>query len=79
MAGYLGDLSCWCNEIGAPMISSLVINENKNEPGNGFYRLYEELKGVKVHKDEQMLVFLAEVKKCSQYKKWNEFKFFIGI
>ena len=36
VASYLGDISCWCAEIGAPMLSAVVINNKSNRPGKGF-------------------------------------------
>ena len=79
IASYLGDISCWCTEIGAPMLSALVINQKNNRPGKGFYKLYAELYGVPVRSLDEDVVFVSEYEKVSEYPKWDDLKFYLGI
>lgn len=32
VATYIGDLSIWCSDIDAPMISALIYNQRRNIP-----------------------------------------------
>ena len=79
VASYLGDISCWCAEIGAPMLSTLVINGHTNRPGKGFFKLYAELHGVSVRQIDEDYVFVSEAQKVVKYRKWNKLKFYLGI
>lgn len=79
IAPYLGDISCWCDEIGAPMISVMVINRNNNRPGKGFYKLYAELHGTSIRNMDEELTFISELKKVQKYRNWEEVKFYLGI
>ena len=79
VASYLGDISCWCDEIGAPMLSALVINKNSNRPGKGFFRLYSYLYGIPVKSSDEDLVFVSELQKVMQYPNWGDLKFYLGI
>lgn len=79
IAGYLGDLSIWCWEIGAPMISALVYNQGSNIPGKGFFRLYSDLYEHEVKKDEEAKVFITEVNKVLEYKYWNRLEEYLGL
>ena len=71
IAGYLGDLSVWAREMGAPMISVLVVNQKEFMPGNGFFDLYEEEYGKKVVDKEA--IFREELQKVRTYKDWDDF------
>lgn len=75
--GYLGDLSSWCHEFGAPMISALVVNQREYMPGSGFFDLYEEEYGIKVLDKEK--VFRDELKKVRSYDAWQEFAEYLGL
>ncbi len=79
IAPYLGDISCWCHDIGAPMLSILVINSSSNRPGKGFYKLYADLYGKNFRNLDEELVFVSEYQKVAGYKKWNNLKFYLGI
>lgn len=79
VASYLGDISCWCLNIGAPMLSTLVINHNTNRPGKGFFKLYAELYGLPVRTLDEEQVFISEFHKVANYKNWDELKFYLGI
>ena len=79
VASYLGDISCWCNEIGAPMLSALVINRKNNRPGKGFYKLYSELHETSLKNMDEELVFVYELKRIFNYHNWMDFKFYLGI
>ena len=79
VASYLGDISCWCEEIGAPMLSALVINGNSNRPGKGFFKLYAELHGMPMKQLDEEAVFVSEAHKVIKYRRWNKLKFYLGI
>lgn len=79
VASYLGDISCWCNEIGAPMLSTLVINNSSNRPGKGYYKLYAELYGKSVRSLDEEQVFISEYQKVASYRGWEKFKYYLGI
>lgn len=76
-AGYLSDLSNWCHEFGAPMISVLVVNQREYMAGNGFFELYEQEYGIKVVDKEK--VFRDELKKVRSYDAWQEFAEYLGL
>ena len=76
-AGYLIDLSDWCHEFGAPMISALVVNQREYMPGTGFFDLYEEEYGIKVLDKEK--AFHDELKKVRSYDAWQEFAKYLGL
>lgn len=76
-ASYLGDLSVWAHEAGAPMISALVINQKDLMPGKGFFKLYAELTGKKVKNENE--VFKTELIKVREYDKWEKFALSLGI
>ena len=77
ISNYVGDLSAWCHEIGAPLISVMVINKEKFRPGDGFFKLYTELTGLKVEDKEEL--FVKELKRVQKYERWDEFAEMLGI
>ena len=79
VASYLGDISCWCGDIGAPMLSALVINGHSNRPGKGFFKLYAELHGLPMKQLDEEVIFVSEAQKVIRYHKWNKLKFYLGI
>lgn len=79
VAYYLGDISCWCDEIGAPMLSVLVINQNRNRPGKGFFKLYAYLHGLPMKAVDEETVFISEFNELVNYPHWDEVKFRLGI
>lgn len=70
---YLGDLSDYSFENGMPLISAMVVRKDSNMPGEGFYGVYEEKRGIKVgkNKEKQMDVFVKEFKKVLEYNDWD--------
>lgn len=74
LAGFLGDISTWCKQIDAPMLSVLVINKHENKPGHGFFLLYSDLYGRKGKKEDEDLIFIQELKKVQQYNHWDDLK-----
>ena len=79
VASYLGDISCWCAEIGAPMLSAVVINNKSNRPGKGFFRLYSEIYEENVKAADEERVFIEEYKKIIKYDHWDDLKLYLGI
>lgn len=79
IASYLGDISCWCAEIGAPMLSTLVINSNSNRPGKGFFKLYAELHSVPLRNVDEELAFVTEYNEVASFNHWDDLKFYLGI
>ena len=79
VAGYIGDLSVWCCDIGAPMISSIIYNQSTNMPGKGFFRLYSDLYNRKIKKEDEEKVFVDEVKKVLCYRKWDRLEKYLGL
>lgn len=79
VAGYIGDLSVWCYEIGAPMISVLIYNKGTNFPGKGFFNLYSDLYGKQIKKGEEENVFVDEVNKVFCYKQWERLEHYLGL
>lgn len=69
LGGLLGDLSSYSFDNGMPLISALVVRKDADRPGNGFYTLYEEKKGIKI-KDKD-IVFIDELNKILQYDNWD--------
>lgn len=77
-ASYLGDLSVWCSEYGAPLISVLVVNSRAYIPGSGFFDLYEEEYGIKVIDKET--AFRDELEKVRLYEDWDGFaEYLLGV
>lgn len=68
----IGELSIICNRIGLPLISCIVINGDELEPGKGFFKLYGDLAGRKLKKEDSDLIWLEESKKCFECKNWDE-------
>ena len=79
VAGYIGDLSVWCYEIGAPMISALIYNKESNFPGKGFFTLYSDLYGRGIKKGDEEKIFVNEVKKVFCYKRWDRLEHYLGL
>lgn len=79
VASYLGDISCWCDEIGAPMLSVLVINKHDNRPGQGFFKLYAELHDMSMKSLDEELIFVSEFQKVSRYRDWKKLEAHLGI
>ena len=70
---HLGDLSDYSFENGMPLISVIVVRKDSNMPGEGFYGVYEEKRGIKVgkNKEKQMDVFVKELKRVLEYNDWD--------
>lgn len=66
----LDSINRWCDSMGAPMISVIVINHAEGRPGIGFYQLYEELKNTTVSSDREK-IYLKEWKKVRNYPQWK--------
>lgn len=76
-AKYIGDLSEICYEHNMPLISIMVVNGDTYMPGEGFYKLYEELTG-KIVEDKEQLV-KEELGKVRTYSKWETLAEILGI
>lgn len=76
--GHLvGDLSYYSFDNGMPLISVMVINVDLNRPGDGFYTLYKEKRGLQVKKNKDLTeeqkdkIFVDELNKVLAYDDWN--------
>lgn len=65
----VGKLSTYCNDLGLPLISVIVVGKKDDKPGKGFFSLRKQLRGNNQNKnDEEIIKYeMEEVKKC---KKW---------
>lgn len=66
----IGELSKISNEIGLPLISVLVVNQDTHVPGDGFYKLYAELKGMNII--DAMNDFENETIRVHECSKWDK-------
>ncbi|MCH8556015.1 MAG: hypothetical protein LAT76_12715 [Schleiferiaceae bacterium] len=66
----LGEISAHCHYQGAPLISALVIDKQKNQPGLGFFRLAEKLGKYNgsTNKNKQEEYWIKELKEVFSYK-----------
>lgn len=65
----IAKISLICNQLNLPLISVLVVNQNKNIPGPGFYDLWRELK----EPESQMTdadIFQSELYRVMQCREW---------
>lgn len=69
---YIGELSAICYRIGLPLISCIVINKDQLKPGLGFFKLYSDLTGRKLKKEDSDKIWIEESKKCFRCKNWNK-------
>lgn len=65
--GELSKISC---EIGLPLISVLVVNQDTHIPGDGFYRLYAELNGIS--EIDAMNDFQNEIIRAHKCDEWDK-------
>ena len=80
IASYIGDISCWCYEIDAPMLSALVINKDENMPGKGFFTLYAELNDIaRVEDEDKLKIWIDEYRKVINYREWDNLLSYLGI
>jgi len=68
---YIGELSAICYRLGLPLISSIVINKDDLIPGPGFFKLYSDLTGRKVKKEDSEIIWLEESRKCFECEDWD--------
>ena len=80
ISDYIGDISFWCCEIGAPMLSALVVNKETSIPGKGFFTFYAELydKGC-IKEEKKFKVWMDEYNKVINYKDWDKLLEYMGI
>lgn len=73
--GYLGNLSDYSFENGMPLISVMVVRKDDGMPGEGFYGVYKEKRGIAVgkNKEKQMEVFVEEVNRVLEFSNWDRF------
>lgn len=73
----IGELSKISYEIGLPLISVLVVNQDTHIPGDGFYRLYAELNGIS--EIDAMNDFQNETVRAHECDEWDKLlEFFSG-
>lgn len=66
LADLLGEISKDESELGAPLISVIVVNKGEGKCGDGFYRLAERL-GVKRPDENASDFFIAELRRAHSY------------
>jgi predicted HNH restriction endonuclease len=67
----IGELSIRCHKMGLPLISCIVVNKGEMIPGQGFFRLYSDLMGIKVNKEESEILWLKESVECFGCREWD--------
>jgi len=73
----LGDLSCYSFDNGMPLISIMVVGKKNGRPGDGFYTLYKEKRGLQVKKNKDLTeeqkdkIFVDELNKVLAYDDWD--------
>jgi Predicted restriction endonuclease len=73
----IGELSKVSYEIGLPLISVLVVNQDTHIPGDGFYRLYSELNGIS--EIDAMNDFQNEIIRAHKCDEWDKLlELFLG-
>ena len=65
----LGHISDYTDEKHKLLLSVLVVTANELTPGEGFYKLGEELTGKKVKNKDKF--FIDEMNKCHKFKGWK--------
>ncbi|MBW9173375.1 EVE domain-containing protein [Clostridium estertheticum] len=66
----IGELSKMAHELSLPLISVLVINQASTIPGEGYYKLASELKGIS--EGQAMKEFQQETNDAYQCEEWNK-------
>lgn len=67
----IGELSKKAYEMRLPLISVIVVNSDSGVPGDGFYKIYSDLKGVS--ESEAMNNFQQEIEEVYNCNRWEEF------
>jgi hypothetical protein len=62
----LGEISEFEHREGRPMLSAVVIREDLDKPGNGFFKLAKDLKGITI--SDEITFWKAELEEV--YKGW---------
>lgn len=65
----LGNLSTICLKNNLPPLSCIVINQEKNRPGDGFFRYFFP----ELPKDEWDTKYIECLNEVKAYTKWNQF------
>lgn len=77
----IGDISKLCHQLGLPMLSMIVVNKNTQLPGEGFYKLYDELHntnicGNKFFEDKIRKQIKEDLLNCNN---WNKLTDHLGL
>ncbi|KMT22894.1 HNH endonuclease [Clostridium cylindrosporum] len=65
----IGELSYISHDLGLPLISVLVVNQETRIPGDGFFKLSSELK--KINEVDAMIDFQNEAARAYECTEWN--------
>ena len=55
LANTLGDISKWCHKAGMPLLSAIVVSEHSEDPGEGFWRMVDNLYRIRYTDGETFL------------------------
>ena len=66
----IGELSFRAFQLGLPLISVLVVNQDTQIPSDGYFKFSSKLKGLS--ESEILKDFENEIKKVYECKKWDE-------
>lgn len=73
----IGELSKIAHKLGLPLISVLVVNQETKIPGDGFYKLYSELKGVS--ESQAIKNCQQEIDNAHNCNKWDKLLNYFGF
>lgn len=76
IGSYVGELSIVAYNLGLPLISVLVVGKETGVPGEGFYKLSSELKGIT--ESEALRTYEEECEKVNSCTEWYRLTNFLG-
>lgn len=76
LGNFIGELSEVSYKLRLPLISVLVVNQDTGVPGDGFYKLMSQLKGIS--ELQAMKSFQQEMKDAYRCDKWTELLNYYG-
>ena len=67
MGKHLGWISSACAQEGFPMLTTIIVRQDKNTPGDGYYSLYKDINGVPISEDS---AWYQECEKVFAVQDW---------